>query len=261
MDKGNKQIVEVGETNFESEVLRSGRPVLVEFFAPWSRPCEEFKSVLDEVGATCAEWAKVVKVNIDKNRGLGVGYGIDFIPALLCFVNGNVRQTLLDVAQSSNGRIRTEVIRDEAINLTPISPSSGWQVETAGGRRIRASLAIIALGHRPPAEQFIRRWKGPRTRFVADPWAALVLTQIGPDEPVLVLGSGLTAVDAILTLDRGDRTAPLKHPGARPFSAACPPLLGNSPPSHGAEGGRQAGEAACTEDPRLDRGHIGGRRS
>ena len=42
-----------------------------------------------------------------------------------------------------------------------------------------------------------------------DPWAALVLSQIGPDESVLLLGSGLTAVDAILTLDRPDRTAPL----------------------------------------------------
>jgi uncharacterized NAD(P)/FAD-binding protein YdhS/predicted metal-dependent enzyme (double-stranded beta helix superfamily) len=120
-----------------------------------------------------------------------------------------VRQTLLEVAQLANGGVSIEVIRDEATSLTPISPGSGWLVGTAGGQCIRASLAIIALGHRPPAEQFIRRWKGPRTRFVADPWAALVLTQIGPDEPVLVLGSGLTAVDAVLSLDHGGRTAPL----------------------------------------------------
>ncbi|MGA2246909.1 MAG: FAD/NAD(P)-binding protein [Verrucomicrobiota bacterium] len=131
----------------------------------------------------------------------------DFLPRML--YGHYVRQILLEVAQSSDSRVSVELIRDEATKLTPAGPSSGWQVETAAGRCVRAGLAIITLGHRPPAEQFIRRWKGPRTRFVADPWAALVLTQIGPDEPVLVLGSGLTAVDALLTLDGGDRTAPL----------------------------------------------------
>jgi uncharacterized NAD(P)/FAD-binding protein YdhS len=101
------------------------------------------------------------------------------------------------------------MIRDDAISLAQDSQSSHWMVVTAGGRVHRADIGIITLGHRPPAEEFIRRWKGPRTRFVADPWAALVLSQIGPDEPVLVLGSGLTAVDALLTLDRSDRTAPV----------------------------------------------------
>jgi uncharacterized NAD(P)/FAD-binding protein YdhS len=131
----------------------------------------------------------------------------DFLPRKL--YGQYVRQTLLDVAQSSNGHVSVEMVRDDATGLTRNEPSSGWVVETAGGRCIRAGLAIITLGHRPPAEQFIRRWKGPRTRFVEDPWAALVLSQIGPDESVLILGSGLTAVDAILTLDHCDRTAPL----------------------------------------------------
>jgi len=131
----------------------------------------------------------------------------DFLPRKL--YGQYVRQTLLDAAQSSNGDVSIQVFRDDATSLTRLSPSSGWLVETAGGRSIRAGLAIITLGHRPPAEQFVRRWKGPRTRFVEDPWAALVLSQIGPDEPVLVLGSGLTAIDAIMTLDHGNRTAPL----------------------------------------------------
>ena len=120
-----------------------------------------------------------------------------------------VRATFQAAAQSADPGLSVEMIRDEATGLRSEEAAGGWTVTTAGGREVSAQTAIIALGHRPPAEQFIRRWQGPRTWFVADPWAALVLSQIGPDESVLVLGSGLTAVDALLTLDRADRTAPI----------------------------------------------------
>lgn len=131
----------------------------------------------------------------------------DFLPRKL--YGQYVRQTMLDLAELSDARLSVEIIRDEAASLAPNSSPSNWTVTTAANRTLSADLAIITLGHRPPAEQFIRRWKGPRTRFIEDPWSALVLSQIGPDEPVMILGSGLTAVDAILTLDRDDRTAPL----------------------------------------------------
>jgi thioredoxin 1 len=85
----NKQILEVDGADFESEVLKSDRPVLVAFLAPWSQPCREIKPILERVAANCAERAKVVKVNIDKHGTLGANYRIDFVPALLCFVNGN----------------------------------------------------------------------------------------------------------------------------------------------------------------------------
>jgi uncharacterized NAD(P)/FAD-binding protein YdhS len=119
-----------------------------------------------------------------------------------------VRQSLLTLAESASNQLSVEIIRDEATRLTPIS-GDAWDIESAGGRKIRADLTILTIGHRPPDDPFGSRWAGPRNRFVADPWAALVLSQIGPKEPVLLLGSGLTAVDAILTLDRSDRVAPL----------------------------------------------------
>lgn len=131
----------------------------------------------------------------------------DFLPRKL--YGQYLRQTLLNLAESSSDRVSVEMIRDEATLLVPASSSSDWTVTTAAGRALRADLAIITLGHRPPNDEISWRFKGPRDRFIADPWAALVLSQIGPDEPVLLLGSGLTAVDAILTLDRGDRAAPL----------------------------------------------------
>jgi uncharacterized NAD(P)/FAD-binding protein YdhS/predicted metal-dependent enzyme (double-stranded beta helix superfamily) len=118
-----------------------------------------------------------------------------------------VRQRMIEHARVAGEHLSAEVVRDEVTWLG--QTSSGWTVETHGGRAIHADVAILAVGHRPPKDPLSSAWTGPRTRFIADPWAALVLSQIGPDEPVLLIGSGLTAVDVILTLNRPDRVAPL----------------------------------------------------
>jgi uncharacterized NAD(P)/FAD-binding protein YdhS len=130
----------------------------------------------------------------------------DFVPRKV--YGQYIRRTLHELAESAGERISAEVVRDDATQLRP-SGVGGWSIRTAGGRTIRADAVVLALGHRPPDDVFGKRWSGPRSRFVANPWAALVLSQISPDEPVLVLGSGLTAVDAILTLGRSDRPAPI----------------------------------------------------
>jgi thioredoxin 1 len=90
MNADEKPNVEIGETNFESEVLRSVPPVMVMFWAPWSRPCHIIRSVLDEVATAWAGRVKVVKVNVDDHPDLGVWYDIQSIPTMLCFINGKV---------------------------------------------------------------------------------------------------------------------------------------------------------------------------
>ena len=141
----------------------------------------------------------------------------DFLPRRM--YGQYIRQRLCELAESCGNGLSAEVVRDEATGLTPKIDSS-WSIQTCKGRSIQADVAVITIGHRPPDDPLASRWVGPCHRFVADPWAALVLSQIGPDEPVLLLGSGLTAVDAILTLDRGDRLAPLvavSHHGLMPM--------------------------------------------
>ncbi len=75
--------------DFRAAVLDSRQPVLVEFWAPWSRPCQVFDSVLRELASACAGKLRVVKVNADDSLDLSLWYDIQSVPTLLYFVQGN----------------------------------------------------------------------------------------------------------------------------------------------------------------------------
>ena len=91
-------ILEINESDFEMEVLKSKQPVLVSFWAVWSKPCRRRGPVLEEVAAACHGRAKVVTVNADDNPRLGLSYWIQSIPTLLCFVNGQERERIVGLA-------------------------------------------------------------------------------------------------------------------------------------------------------------------
>ncbi len=81
------------KTNFEAEVLKSDKPVLVDFWAPWCGPCRMLAPVLAEVAAEKGDKIKVGKVNVDENPELAAQYGISGIPAVLLFKDGKVVAT------------------------------------------------------------------------------------------------------------------------------------------------------------------------
>ena len=84
--------------NFKEEVLESKRPVLVEFWAPWSQPCHVFDRVLQELANACAGTVKVVKVNADDSLDLSLWYDIQSVPTLLYFMGGDPRARVVGTA-------------------------------------------------------------------------------------------------------------------------------------------------------------------
>ena len=82
--------IEFTDDNFESEVIKSDKPVLVDFWAIWCTPCQMVSPIVEEIAKDYADQLKVGKVNVDKNSKTASQYGIMSIPSLLFFKDGKV---------------------------------------------------------------------------------------------------------------------------------------------------------------------------
>ena len=83
------------EANFQTEVIDSELPVLVDFWAEWCGPCKMIGPVLDQVATDLEGIAKVGKVNVDDARELATKYNVRSIPLLLFFKNGEVKDQIV----------------------------------------------------------------------------------------------------------------------------------------------------------------------
>ena len=85
--------------NFETEVIQSTQPVLVDFWAEWCGPCRQIAPAVDEVAAEYEGRAIVGKVNVDHHPEIASQYGIRSIPSLLIFLQGKVQQQIVGAVE------------------------------------------------------------------------------------------------------------------------------------------------------------------
>ena len=90
MDQEQQAYVTLTDRNFNSEVIESKKPVLVDFWAPWCDPCQAMGPVIKELADEFQSRAVVAKVNVDNNPEIAAQYGIRSIPTLMIFQNGEV---------------------------------------------------------------------------------------------------------------------------------------------------------------------------
>ena len=86
-------IKHVTDATFETDVLKAGTPVLVDYWAEWCGPCKMIAPILDEVSSTYQDKLQIAKMNVDENRDIPAKFGIRGIPTLMLFKNGELAAT------------------------------------------------------------------------------------------------------------------------------------------------------------------------
>lgn len=96
------KVQDVTDQSFETDVLQSSDPVLVDFWAAWCAPCRMLSPTIDQIAQDFAGRAKVVKLNVDDNRETSARYGIRGIPTLLLFKDGELRDQVVGATSREN---------------------------------------------------------------------------------------------------------------------------------------------------------------
>ncbi|HEY2525540.1 MAG TPA: thioredoxin [Candidatus Binataceae bacterium] len=92
----------VTDANFDQEVLKSDKAVLIDFWAPWCAPCRAIAPIIDELAGEYAGRLKVVKINVDDNPETPARYGVRGIPNLLIIRSGQVKEQIVGAVPKSH---------------------------------------------------------------------------------------------------------------------------------------------------------------
>jgi thioredoxin 1 len=87
--------ITITDENFETEVLKSDLPVLIDFWAEWCGPCRIIAPIVEELSAVYEGKAKIGKLDVDNNQETAIKYGVRSIPTLLIFKDGKVKDTII----------------------------------------------------------------------------------------------------------------------------------------------------------------------
>jgi thioredoxin len=91
----SNSIMEVNDSNFDQDVLKSDKPVLIDFWAAWCGPCRALAPIVDELATAYEGKVKVAKMDVDRNSATPMRYGVRGIPTLLVFKGGQVKEQIV----------------------------------------------------------------------------------------------------------------------------------------------------------------------
>jgi thioredoxin 1 len=93
--------VEITDENFEAEVIKSDKPVLIDFWAVWCGPCKLIAPIVEELAGEYDGKVKIGKLDVDSNQQTSIKFGVRSIPTLLLFKGGNLKETIIGAVPKS----------------------------------------------------------------------------------------------------------------------------------------------------------------
>jgi len=95
-------LLTITDDNFEEEVLKSDKPVLIDFWATWCGPCRKIAPIVEEMASEYEGKAKIGKLDVDSNQETSIKYGVRSISTLLLFKNGELKETIIGAVPKAN---------------------------------------------------------------------------------------------------------------------------------------------------------------
>jgi len=107
----SEYLVVLNDGNYEEQIGNAGKPVLVDFWAPWCGPCKAIGPAIEELAETYKDRAVIAKINVDDNQKAAAAYGVRSIPTLILFKDGKVFDTVIGLVPKD----RLEKLIDKAL--------------------------------------------------------------------------------------------------------------------------------------------------